>query len=111
MIPMHGTDDEFAMRIAKDTQYNVLDVQYRLAPEHPFPAGAHDAEDVVRYVLARPQDYDPDRIVVSGFSAGGNNVSACDSVLPTDQPCARPAHEGGARHIWEVATGVDGGYL
>jgi acetyl esterase/lipase len=72
IIPMHGTDDEFAMRIAKDTQYNVLDVQYRLAPEYPFPAGAHDTEDVVRYVLARPQEYDPDRIAVSGFSAGGN---------------------------------------
>lgn len=72
VIPMHGSDDEFAMRIAKDTKYTVLDVQYRLAPEHPFPSGAHDAEDVVRYVLSKPQEYDLDRVAVSGFSAGGN---------------------------------------
>lgn len=72
VIPMHGSDDEFALRIAKDTKYTVLDVQYRLAPEHPFPSGAHDGEDVVRYVLSRPQEYDLDHVAVSGFSAGGN---------------------------------------
>lgn len=72
VIPMHGSDDEFAMRIAKDTKYTVLDVQYRLAPEHPFPSGAYDAEDVVRYVLSKPQEYDLNRVAVSGFSAGGN---------------------------------------
>ncbi|KAH7094485.1 Alpha/Beta hydrolase protein [Paraphoma chrysanthemicola] len=72
VIPMHGTDDEFALRIAKDTEYTVLDVQYRLAPENPFPAGVHDAEDVVRYVLSQPNEYDETRIAVSGFSAGGN---------------------------------------
>lgn len=72
IIPMHGTDDEFALRIAKDTPYTVYDVQYRLAPEHPFPAAPHDAEDAVKYVLGRPQEFDLSHVSVSGFSAGGN---------------------------------------
>jgi acetyl esterase/lipase len=84
VIPMHGSDDEFAMRIAKDTNYTVLDVQYRLAPECPFPSGAHDAEDVVRYVLSKPQEYDLDRVAVSGFSAGGNfALGLSGHVFPT----------------------------
>jgi acetyl esterase/lipase len=84
VIPMHGSDDEFAMRIAKDTEYTVLDVQYRLAPEYPFPSGAHDAEDVVRYVLSRPQEYDLDHLAVSGFSAGGNfALGLSGHVFPT----------------------------
>lgn len=85
VIPMHGTDDEFAMRIAKDTKYTVLDVQYRLAPEYPFPAGVHDAEDMVRYVLARPQEFDPSHVAVSGFSAGGNfALGLSGHVFPRD---------------------------
>ncbi|KAL1306323.1 hypothetical protein AAFC00_005043 [Neodothiora populina] len=69
---MHGTDDEYALRVARDTHCTVLDVQYRLAPEHPYPAALHDAEDVIRYVLARPQEFDAGSIAISGFSAGGN---------------------------------------
>lgn len=42
---------------------------YRLAPEHPFPAGLDDAEAVVADVLER---WDPATVVVSGDSAGAN---------------------------------------
>lgn len=72
VIRLHGSDDVFCRRIADETSYTVLDVQYRLAPENPFPAAANDAEDVVRYVLSRPEEYDLSKIAVSGFSAGGN---------------------------------------
>ncbi|MFJ2032145.1 alpha/beta hydrolase [Streptosporangium sp. NPDC087985] len=52
----------------------VLSVDYRLAPDHPFPAAADDAWTVVKDVFARPEDYlaDPARIAVCGDSAGGN---------------------------------------
>lgn len=70
VIPMHGSDDEFALKVKSDTNYTVLDVQYRLAPENPFPAAPNDAEDVVKYVLAHPEQYDVSHISVSGFSAG-----------------------------------------
>ncbi|GLX01829.1 alpha/beta hydrolase [Microtetraspora sp. NBRC 16547] len=52
----------------------VVSVDYRLAPEHPFPAAADDAFTVVRDVFARPELYtgDASRVAVVGDSAGGN---------------------------------------
>jgi acetyl esterase/lipase len=46
---------------------------YRLAPEHPFPAGLEDAISAYRGLL---QDHDPSRIVVAGDSAGGGLCAA-----------------------------------
>jgi acetyl esterase len=52
----------------------VISVDYRLAPDHPFPAAADDGWSVVKDVFARPEAYqvDPERIAVYGDSAGGN---------------------------------------
>lgn len=47
----------------------VLAVQYRLAPEHPFPAALEDALAAYRWLLHHP--YARSRIVFSGISAGG----------------------------------------
>jgi len=70
-ISMHGSDDEFVRRVAKETDCTVLDATYRLAPEYPYPAAVHDAEDVIKWVLARPEQFDLSRLSISGFSAGG----------------------------------------
>ncbi|KAJ5220141.1 Alpha/beta hydrolase fold-3 [Penicillium chermesinum] len=56
MLPLHGSDDEFCRFISSRTKYDVIDVSYRLAPEHPFPAALNDTEDAVKYVLGRPDD-------------------------------------------------------
>ncbi|KAL2216225.1 putative esterase/lipase [Thermoascus aurantiacus ATCC 26904] len=75
VVPVHGHDDEFCRLVSREAGYTVLDVQYRLAPEHPFPAALHDGEDVVRWVLEKGragEEFDKERIAVSGFSAGGN---------------------------------------
>ncbi|KAL4897539.1 Alpha/Beta hydrolase protein [Aspergillus ambiguus] len=85
LIPLHGSDDEFCRRISRETDYTVLDIRYRLAPENPFPAAFHDVEDAVNWVLQRPDDFDLSRVSISGFSAGGNlalGVSSC--VFPHD---------------------------
>lgn len=47
----------------------VLLLDYRLAPEHPYPAALHDAIAAYRWLLE--QGYPPERIVVAGDSAGG----------------------------------------
>lgn len=82
ILPLHGSDDVFCRRIASETGHVVLDVQYRLAPEDPFPAAPHDTEDALRYVLARPEEYEASKVSVSGFSAGGNLVIGASTLFP-----------------------------
>ncbi|OJJ95941.1 hypothetical protein ASPACDRAFT_63944 [Aspergillus aculeatus ATCC 16872] len=76
----HGTDDEYCRFIATHTGYTVVDVQYRLAPEHPFPAAFHDVEDVIQHIQQDPATYDVGRVALSGFSAGANLALAVSAV-------------------------------
>ena len=85
VFPLHGSDDKFCRLVSDKTNNTVLDIQYRLAPEHPWPAAVDDAEDVVRYVLQRPQKFDPSRISISGFSAGANlSLVQAGVIFPKD---------------------------
>ncbi len=59
----------FTWRIASAARARVLSVDYRLAPEHPFPAALDDAVAAYRWLLA--DGADPQRIAVVGDSAGG----------------------------------------
>lgn len=65
--------------LANGAQCVVVNVDYRLAPEHKYPAAADDAFAVVRYVAAHPEEFsiDPARIAVGGDSAGGNLATVC----------------------------------
>jgi acetyl esterase len=66
--------DPLTRAIAARTPAVVVSVDYRLAPEHPFPAAVDDAWTVTRWVAAHADDLgtDADRLVVAGDSAGGN---------------------------------------
>ncbi|KAF7157684.1 hypothetical protein CNMCM6106_003537 [Aspergillus hiratsukae] len=81
LLPLHGSDDEFCRQVSRETEYTVLDVPYRLAPEHPFPAALNDVEDAVNWVLQQPDKFDLTRVAISGFSAGGNLAMVASSVL------------------------------
>ncbi|KAG2417597.1 hypothetical protein HFD88_008816 [Aspergillus terreus] len=81
-IPFHGLDDDFCRFIARTTGYVVLDIDYSLAPESPFPAALHDVEDTVGYVLDHPEEYQTSQISVSGFSSGGTLALAASTTLP-----------------------------
>lgn len=55
--------------LSKAAQARVLALDYRLAPEHPFPAPVEDAVAAYRWLLG--EGYDPARIALGGDSAGG----------------------------------------
>lgn len=60
----------FANRLAAATGYDVAVIDYRLAPEHPYPAAPDDALTGYRALIDASQD--PRQIVIAGDSAGGN---------------------------------------
>jgi monoterpene epsilon-lactone hydrolase len=64
----------YGSRLAAATRARVLVVEYRLAPENPFPAAVDDALTVYRWALA--QGNDPSNVVVGGDSAGGGLTAA-----------------------------------
>lgn len=81
--------DPVCRALAARTPAVVVSVDYRLAPEHRFPAAAEDAWTATRWVSARAPELgiDPARLVVAGDSAGGNlaavvAVRARDAGLP-----------------------------
>jgi acetyl esterase len=68
------THEGLCRELAVEARAIVVAVDYRLAPEHPFPAAADDACAVLAAVLEGPEELgtDPSRVVVAGDSAGGN---------------------------------------
>ncbi|MDB4968915.1 MAG: 4-hydroxyacetophenone monooxygenase [Myxococcales bacterium] len=76
------THDATCRILCRDGGVHVLSVDYRLAPEHPFPAPLEDARAAYRWARAHAASLgaDPDRIAIGGDSAGGN-LSAVVSQL------------------------------
>ena len=68
------TDHAWCVELARSVGVTVVSVDYRLAPEHPYPAGFDDAATVLRWLAAEATslDVDPTRIAVAGSSAGGS---------------------------------------
>ncbi|KAI8811596.1 Alpha/Beta hydrolase protein [Cladochytrium replicatum] len=72
VIPSLGTNRAFCVQFAKEMGAVVLDVDYRKAPEWPFPSAMNDALDACKWVLSQPDQFDLTRFTIGGFSAGGN---------------------------------------
>src|SRR5579863_7959847 len=75
-------------RIARAAQARALALDYRLAPEHPFPAAIDDATAAYRWLLA--QGYKPGKIVIAGDSAGGG-LTLATLIALRDAGTAMPA--------------------
>jgi len=82
--------DSVCRKLAVHSGVDVLAVDYRLAPEHPFPAPADDARAAFDWAVANAADLgsDPTRVAVGGDSAGGNlaAVTAIDAARSLSPP-------------------------
>ncbi len=66
-------DDLLATHLAKVAQCVVVSVEYRLAPEHPFPAPVEDCYAALKWLATHTDELgvEPSRIAIGGASAGG----------------------------------------
>ena len=64
-----GTHRDMIARLSRYSGVRALGVDYRLAPEHPFPAAVEDATAAYRWMIS--SGIDPARVVIAGDSAGG----------------------------------------
>lgn len=86
---------EYLARLALTTRQKVLAINYRLAPEHPFPAALEDSLMTYRWLLA--QGTKPSCIVLAGDSAGGGltlstlvSLRDAGDLLPACAVCISP---------------------
>ncbi|MCL2800288.1 MAG: alpha/beta hydrolase [Treponema sp.] len=71
-------DDPYMMNVALNANVKIINVDYSLAPEAPFPKGVNECYAVVKYAQNNPQEFgiNPQKIAVGGHSAGGNFSAA-----------------------------------
>ena len=65
-------DDHMVRQMVREVGFVVISVDYRLAPEHPFPAALNDATAALQWLADNTDTLavDPARIAIGGISAG-----------------------------------------
>jgi acetyl esterase len=114
-----ATHDNLCRFLATEARIRVLSVEYRLAPEHRFPAAVEDALASLRDAATRAGELGalPGRVAVGGDSAGGNLAAACAQlargadVQPALQLLIYPVLQVGDRSRRSYELFSDGYYL
>jgi acetyl esterase len=86
------THDGICRSLANASACRLISIEYRLAPEHPFPAAIEDAHAVARWIAAHAASLqtDPQRLVIGGDSAGATLAAVlCQRLAATGE--VRPA--------------------
>jgi acetyl esterase len=85
------THEPFCAEMARELDMPVLAVDYRLAPEHPWPAGVEDAIAAARWAAESPAELgcEVTGLVVAGDSAGGN-FAIVTALALRDEPAGVP---------------------
>ncbi len=103
------THDVPCRLICKHAGVHVLAIDYRLAPEHPWPAAVEDSVAAVRWALeggAQQLGADPARVAVGGDSAGGNLSTIAAQEVPgvfaqlLFYPTTDASHTGGSADLF-----------
>ena len=84
-------EDQFCAEVAAALGIVVAAVDYRLAPEHPFPTPLHDCYDALMWLADRPS-IDRDRVAVGGASAGAG-LAAALALVARDRGQVAPAFQ------------------
>ncbi|MBV0918731.1 alpha/beta hydrolase [Mycobacteroides chelonae] len=82
-------DDFFCRKVMRETGLPVVSVDYRLAPEHPYPTPVEDCYAALRWLSVQGW-IDPTRIAIGGASAGGG-LTAALALLARDRGEVAPA--------------------
>ena len=87
------THDRACRRLASASGLSVLALDYRLAPEHPWPAAVDDAVGALRWVALPPSELEmvPTAVAVAGDSAGGTTATLACVRLRDEAPRALPS--------------------
>jgi acetyl esterase/lipase len=84
-------DDRLCRRFSKRLGITVASVEYRLAPEHPYPAPLEDCYAALTWLAGLP-DVDPGRVAIGGASSGGG-LAAALALLARDRGEVSPAFQ------------------
>lgn len=81
----------YCAEAARQLDLPVISIDYRLAPEHPFPAASTDCEAAARWIATSPSElgYDVTGLILSGDSAGGN-LTVVTAMALRDEPAQVP---------------------
>jgi acetyl esterase/lipase len=84
-------DDRVCRAFADALDIVVASVDYRLAPEHPYPAALDDCDTALQYLAALP-DVDPSRVAIGGVSSGAG-LAAALAIRARDRGSVVPIHQ------------------